>query len=93
MAMRPFCGGKSRLPRDENRPDAQPGRLMLRSFFNRGLVGGRQRGLSEAAERTAIIAETLCREQQLGVNEIAKRLDISKVTLYKIPAPPGHHHA
>ncbi|QIL78149.1 recombinase family protein (plasmid) [Hymenobacter sp. HDW8] len=49
----------------------------------RGRVGGRQRGLSEEAERTAIIAETLYREQQLGVNEIAQRLRISKVTLYK----------
>jgi DNA invertase Pin-like site-specific DNA recombinase len=49
----------------------------------RGRVGGRQRGLSEQAERTAIIAETLYREQQLGVNEIAQRLNISKVTLYK----------
>ena len=49
----------------------------------RGRVGGRQRGLSEPAERTAIIAETLYREQQLGVNEIAQRLNISKVTLYE----------
>lgn len=49
----------------------------------RGRVGGRQRGLSEQAERTAIIAETLYREQQLGVNEIAQRLNISKVILYK----------
>ena len=49
----------------------------------RGRVGGRQRGLSEQAERTAIIAETLYREQQLGVNEIIQRLNISKVTLYK----------
>ena len=48
-----------------------------------GRVGGRQRGLSEQAERTAIIAETLHREQQLGVKEIAQRLNISKVTLYK----------
>lgn len=34
-------------------------------------------------ERTAIVAETLYREQQLGVSEIAQRLRISKVTLYK----------
>jgi DNA invertase Pin-like site-specific DNA recombinase len=34
-------------------------------------------------ERTAIVAETLYREQQLGVNEIAQRLRISKVRLYK----------
>jgi DNA invertase Pin-like site-specific DNA recombinase len=49
----------------------------------RGRVGGRQRGLSEQAERTAIIAETLYHEQQLGVSEIAQHLKISKVTLYK----------
>ena len=49
----------------------------------RGRVGCRQRGLSEQAERTAIIAETLYSEQQLGVNEIAQHLNISKVTLYK----------
>lgn len=55
----------------------------LASARARGRVGGRQRGLSEEAERTAIIAETLYREQQLGVNEIAQRLHISKVTLYK----------
>ena len=45
-------------------------------------MGGRRRG-SEEAERTAFIAETLYREQQLGVNEIAQRLHISKVTSYK----------
>ena len=55
----------------------------LASARARGRVGGRQRGLLEEAERTAIIAETLYREQQLGVNEIAQRLDISKVTLNK----------
>ena len=46
-------------------------------------MGGRRRGLSDEAERTTIVAETLYREQQLGVNEIALRLRISKVTLYK----------
>jgi len=55
----------------------------LASARARGRVGGRRRGLSEEAERTAIVAETLYREQTLGVNEIAKRLRISKVTLYK----------
>jgi len=55
----------------------------LASARARGRVGGRQRGLSEQAERTAIVAETLYREQQFGVNEIAQRLHISKVTLYK----------
>lgn len=55
----------------------------LASARARGRVGGRRRGLSEEAERTAIVAETLYREQNLGVNEIALRLRISKVTLYK----------
>jgi DNA invertase Pin-like site-specific DNA recombinase len=55
----------------------------LASARARGRVGGRQRGLSEEAERTAIVVETLYREQQLSVNEIAQRLRISKVTLYK----------
>ncbi|GAB3310068.1 recombinase family protein [Hymenobacter tenuis] len=49
----------------------------------RGRIGGRRPGLTEAAQRTAIVAETLYREQELGVNEIAQRLQISKVTLYK----------
>lgn len=49
----------------------------------RGRIGGRRPGLSEAAQRTAIVAETLYKEQQLGVNEIAQRLQNSKVTLYK----------
>ena len=55
----------------------------LASARARGRVGGRRRGLSDEAERTTIVAETLYREQQLGVNEIALRLRISKVTLYK----------
>nr|GEV99656.1 AAA ATPase, putative [Tanacetum cinerariifolium] len=53
----------------------------LASARARGRVGGRQQGLSEEAERTVIIAEILYREQQLGVNEIAQRLRISKVNL------------
>ena len=54
----------------------------LASARARGRVGGRQRGISEEAERTAHIAETLYREQQLGVDEIAQRLRISYVTIY-----------
>jgi DNA invertase Pin-like site-specific DNA recombinase len=55
----------------------------LASARARGRLGGGRRGLSQEAERTAIVAETLYREQQLGVNEIVQRLRISKVTLYK----------
>ena len=67
----------------------------LASARARGRVGGRRRGLSEEAERTAIVAETLYREQQLGVNEIVQRLHISEVTLYKYPRHRGviiHNH-
>ena len=46
-------------------------------------MGGRQRGLSEQAKRTASMAEARYREQPLGVNEMAQRLHISKVTRYK----------
>lgn len=49
----------------------------------RGKNGGRPKGLSEEAQKTAIVAEALHREGHLGVNEIAKRLRISKATLYK----------
>jgi DNA invertase Pin-like site-specific DNA recombinase len=55
----------------------------LASARARGRLGGGRRGLSQEAERTAIVAETLYREQQLGVNDIVQRLRISKVTLYK----------
>jgi len=40
-------------------------------------------GLSDAAARTAIVAETLYREQRLGIGELARRWGISKVTRYK----------
>ncbi|MET3115331.1 DNA invertase Pin-like site-specific DNA recombinase [Pedobacter sp. CG_S7] len=49
----------------------------------RGRKGGRSRGLSKEAERTAMLAQTLYNERKLGVNEIAKELLISKMTLYK----------
>jgi DNA invertase Pin-like site-specific DNA recombinase len=55
----------------------------LAAARDQGRIGGRRPGLSAAAERTAIAAENLYKAQQLGVNEIAQRLKISKVTLYK----------
>ena len=39
--------------------------------------------LPEETERTAIVAETRYRGQQLGVNEIDQLLCTSKATLYK----------
>ena len=49
----------------------------------RGRKGGRSRGLSKEAERTAMLAQTLYNERKLGVDAIAKELLISKMTLYK----------
>ena len=49
----------------------------------RGRKGGRTKGLTKEAEKTAILAQTLYNERKLGVNEIASDLKISKMTLYK----------
>jgi DNA invertase Pin-like site-specific DNA recombinase len=49
----------------------------------RGRLGGRPRGLSRAAEATACAAETLYREGTLSVNQIIRKLLISKSTFYK----------
>ena len=49
----------------------------------RGRKGGRRRGLSKEAERTAMLAQTLYNEKKLGVDQIATELKISKMTLYK----------
>lgn len=49
----------------------------------RGRKGGRRRGLSKEAEKTAMLAQTLYNERKLGVNEISADLKISKMTLYK----------
>ncbi len=55
----------------------------LASARARGRSGGRPKGLSEEAQKTVIVAEVSHREGPLGVNEIAKRLHVSKATLYK----------
>lgn len=49
----------------------------------RGRKGGRSKGLSKEAERTAMLAQALYNERKLGVDAIAKELLISKMTLYK----------
>lgn len=49
----------------------------------RGRKGGRQRGISPEAEKIARLGEMYYKEEKLGVNQIAKNLGISKVTLYK----------
>lgn len=54
----------------------------LASARARGRKGGRPKGLSAQAEPIACAAETLYLEGKLSVREIAKRLGISKNTLY-----------
>jgi DNA invertase Pin-like site-specific DNA recombinase len=49
----------------------------------RGRLDGRPKGIPKASEVTAIATETLYREGKLSVMQIAKRLSISKNTLYK----------
>lgn len=48
----------------------------------RGRLGGRPQGLSKQAEATALAAETLYREGQLSVRQIAEKLRIAKSALY-----------
>lgn len=55
----------------------------LSAARTRGRLGGRPRGLSEKSKTTAYSAETLYREGKLSVMQIAKKLNISKSTLYK----------
>jgi DNA invertase Pin-like site-specific DNA recombinase len=54
----------------------------LKAARARGRTGGRPKGLSETAKLKAVAAETLYKEGELSVNEIAGNLGISKVTLY-----------
>ena len=49
----------------------------------RGRLGGRPKGLSQEAEKTAMAAEALYNQGELSINEITKRLDISRSTLYR----------
>ena len=66
--------------RDLIRERTQAGLISARA---RGRKGGRQRGLSSEAEKNARLAEMYYKEGLLGVNLIAQKLAISKVTLYK----------
>lgn len=49
----------------------------------RGRKGGRRQGMTKEAEQKAILAETYYKEGKMGVNQIAKEIGISKMTLYK----------
>ncbi len=58
-------------------------RAGLQSARARGRTGGRPKGLSEKAEQTARLCESLYLEGKIGANQIAEQLSISKATLYK----------
>lgn len=49
----------------------------------RGRKGGRRSGLSPEAQKKAMLVEMYYKEEKLGVDEIAKTVGISKMTLYK----------
>ena len=54
----------------------------LQAARARGRLGGRPKGLSDAAQKKAVAAEALYLKGELSVNDIARNLDISKATLY-----------
>jgi len=72
-------GALAEFERDLIRERTQAGLVAARA---RGRLGGRPRGLSTQAEATALAAETLYREGQLSVRQIAAKLHIAKSTLY-----------
>lgn len=55
----------------------------LRAARARGRLGGRPKGLSKEAERTAYAAEALYRQRELSIQEISDKLGIAKSTLYR----------
>lgn len=54
----------------------------LASARARGRTGGRPKGLSKEAQKTAMAAETLYKEGKLSTSEIMTMLSISRRTLY-----------
>ena len=72
-------GALAEFERDLIRERTQAGLTAARA---RGRLGGRPRGLSRQAEATALAADTLYREGQLSVQQIAAKLRIAKSTLY-----------
>jgi DNA invertase Pin-like site-specific DNA recombinase len=72
-------GALAEFERDLIRERTQAGLVAARA---RGRRGGRPRGLSQQAAATALAAETLYREGQLSVAQVAEQLRIAKSTLY-----------
>ncbi len=57
-------------------------KIRLSAARARGRKGGRPRGLSAAAQHTAMLAEELYLARELSIREICKELSISRGTLY-----------
>lgn len=55
----------------------------LLSARARGRIGGRPKGLTEDAKKTAKVAEILYKDGEMTVTQICSQLNISKATLYK----------
>ncbi len=72
-------GALAEFERDLIRERTQAGLVAARA---RGRFGGRPSGLAKQAEATALAAETLYREGQLSVRQIAAKFNIAKSTLY-----------
>ena len=49
----------------------------------RGRKGGRRRGLSAEAQKKSMLTEVYYKEGKLGVDEIARTVGVSEMTLYK----------
>lgn len=58
------------------------GRAGLCAARARGRLGGKPKGLSQKAQATACVAETLYKERKLTTEQILKQLNISRATLY-----------
>jgi DNA invertase Pin-like site-specific DNA recombinase len=83
-------GALAEFERDLIRERTHAGLVAARA---RGRRGGRPRGLSRQAEATALAAETLYREGQLSVRQIALKLHIAKSTLYVYLRTRGPHRS
>lgn len=55
----------------------------LEAAKEKGIFGGRPKGLSKKAQNIALTAEYLYKEQKLSVNEILEQLGIGRATLYR----------
>ncbi len=75
-----ICGSFAEFERELIRERTKAGLDAARA---RGRKGGRRHGMSPQAEQKAILAETYYKEGKMGVDQIARHIGISKMTLYK----------